>query len=670
MLSSKVTRRPALLWLAILSTLLILLTACGGGSDEPPPEPTPVTYESYTNEELGFSLEHPQNWVVGTTPDELIEFKSAADVTFDLNYTGGAIVQVMTLPTIAFPDGPLAGLNLLKDDMIASVVESGEEATIVQEPTAVTINGMSAAVTKIEARQGTVDGKAEIYLVSDEELTALLMMFFPRDEEASYRAVFDQILNTFELVATEVGEEQSEEPAVAVDPAPTESESESAPETETAPPAPTGSVAYTSDEFQLSLSYPEGWVIEDTEGYIVIAPDQESLDAPTFVGTGGIIIVGGEFGSIAPEDFLDLAVDPVEFIDDPVLIGSMESIAIQGKPAARMLYEGTMGGDPVEAMFIGVAEGTNAALMVLMYDPLVVDTLGLTLQDIADTVVLLPTAVGTDSETTGTTTAVSPFADGVLYESTEFALSLYHPATWVIEDSEGYIALAPDAESLAAETFTGTGGMVIVSAPLGDLTPEAFLTDFAVPEDFIDNPAILREMESALINGQPAATIIYEGEQEGESVFAQFVAITSNNGSDLAFVVMLIDPSRVDDLGLIMEDIAGTIVLTGEGEAGAGGPGTAVSEETDLPLSEDAYEVLALSADMVTFTSDLSLEEVAEFYRLYAEENGLTEREITTIITDDVINLVFDGWSDTQALIVQAIPFDGATTVTVSVQDV
>ena len=670
MLSSKTVQRPAIIWLAALSVLLVLFTACGGGgSSEPPPEPTPVTYQSYSNDELGFSLEHPQNWVVGTTPDGLIEFKSATDVNLDISYDGGVVVQVMTLPSLAFQDGPVAGLELLKEDMLASVTESGEEATIVQEPTAVTVNNLSAAVTKIEARQGTVDGKAEIYLIADDELTGLVMMFFPRDEEATYRALLDQLLNTFDLVETTA----AEEPVVVVDPPDEEVETET--ETEVAEPVPTVSVGsdvlYTNDEFQLSLTHPENWVIEDSEGYIALAPDQASLDAPTFVGTGGMVIVGGEFGDITPEDFLDLTVDPAEFIDDPVIIGSMESIAIQGEPAARMLYSGTMGGDPVEAMFIGVADGTNAALVVLIYDPALADTLGLALQDIADTIVLLPSTEGTSAtpsdETSTTTTAVSPFADGVFYENEEFALSLYHPGTWVIEDSEGYIALAPDQASIEAEFFSGTGGMVIVGAPLGVFTPEEFLTDFAVPEDFVGNPVILREMETTTINGQPAASIIYEGDENGETLYAQFVAIV--NGDNLAFVVMLLDPTRVDDLGIIMEDIAGTIVVdpgTASGDAGL----ESVDSETDLPTTADAYELLSLSEDLVTFTSDLSLEEVAEFYRAYAEENGLTEREITTIITEDVISIIFDGWPTGESLTVQAIPYDGATTVTVSIQDV
>ncbi len=655
MLSSKTVQRPAIIWLAALSVLLVLFTACGGGSSEPPPEPTPVTYQSYTDDELGFSLEYPQGWVVGATPDGLIEFKSAADVNLDISYDGGVVVQVMTLPSLAFQDGPVAGLELLKEDMIASVTESGEEATIVQEPTAVTVNNLSAAMTKIEARQGTVDGKAEIYLVSDDELTALVMMFFPRDEEATYRAVLDQMLNTFDLADTTAAEESSEavEEPEAVDDAPP-------------PPSPlTDGVAYTSDEFQLSLSYPAGWVIEDTDGYIAIAPDQASLDAPTFAGTGGIVIVGGEFGEITPEDFLDLAVDPAEFIDDPVVIGSMESFAIQGAPAARMLYQGTLGGDPAEAIFIGISEGVNASLVVLIYDPALADTLGLSLQSVADTIVLTP--VPPTSETGTTAVADSPFADGVLYESEEFALSLIHPGTWVIEDSEGYIALAPDQASIEAEFFTGTGGMVIVGAPLGLFTPEEFLTDFAIPEDFVGNPVVLREMETATINGQPAASIIYEGDENGETIYAQFMAIV--NGDNLAFVVMLLDPRRVDDLGIVMEDIAGTIMVdpvSASGDAGF----ESVDSETDLPTTEDAYQVLSLSEDLVTFTSDLSLEDVVAFYRDYASENGLTEREITTIITDDVISLIFDGWPTGESLTIQAIPYDGATTVTVSVQDV
>jgi hypothetical protein len=196
-LSFSSLRRRSVWGVLGLSLLLWALAACGGESAAP--EPTPVTYETYTDEFLGVTFQHPQGWVVGMNADELLELKSAADVALDENYTGGVIVQMMTLPSGALGDGPLAALEFLKEDMVAGVVSSGEEATVVQEPTAVTINDMPAAVTRIQAQQGSVDGTAEIYLIDGGEQTALVMLFFSQSEEAEQRAILDHFLNNFQI---------------------------------------------------------------------------------------------------------------------------------------------------------------------------------------------------------------------------------------------------------------------------------------------------------------------------------------------------------------------------------------------------------------------------------------------------------------------------------------
>ncbi|MCA9980407.1 MAG: hypothetical protein KDD89_06235 [Anaerolineales bacterium] len=670
MLSVHTTRRQPVLWLAALSILLVLFTACGGGesADEPAPSPTAVSFQSYNNEEMGFGLDYPQNWVVGTTPDGLIEFKSGEDVALDISYDGGSIIQVMTLPSFAFQDDPVADLDALKDDMLASVTSSGEEATIVQEPTSITVNGMPAAVTKIEARQGTVDGKAEIYLVEDEELTALVMMFFPKDDESEFRAILDNALNTLSLAETAA---EAPEAEVVVEPTAEPAAEESTEET-SAPPATSGDgVFYENEEFQVSLTHPEGWVLEDTDGYIALAPDQASMDAATFTGTGGMVIVGGALGDITPEEFLDLAADPAEFIDNPVEVVAMESFTINGHPAARMVFDGETEGEAVQAEFIALSEGGNAALVVIIYDPAVAGDLAVTMKDIANTIMLVPAETGADpGSDTAETTAPVVSADGVFYESEEFELALTYPEGWVLEDTEGYIALAPDQESMDAETFTGTGGMVVVGGALGATTPEDFLNDFATPEDFVDNPELLTEMESLEVNGQPAARVIYQGEGEGEPVLAEFIAIAQ--GDNLAFVVIVVDPDRAEDLGTIMEGIADTIVLVPAG--GSSGEGTnteeSVAGDVELPTTDDATDTLSLGSDMVTFTSQLSLEDVVAFYREYASANGLVERDITTIISEDVISIVFDGLEGDLSLVIQAIPYQGATTVTVSVQDI
>jgi hypothetical protein len=58
---------------------------------------------------------------------------------------------------------------------------------------------MPAAVTRIQAQQGSVDGTAEIYLIDGGEQTALVMLFFSQSEEAEQRAILDHFLNNFQI---------------------------------------------------------------------------------------------------------------------------------------------------------------------------------------------------------------------------------------------------------------------------------------------------------------------------------------------------------------------------------------------------------------------------------------------------------------------------------------
>ena len=91
--------------------------------------------------------------------------------------------------------------------------------------------------------------------------------------------------------------------------------------------------------------------------------------------------------------------------------------------------------------------------------------------------------------------------------------------------------------------------------------------------------------------------------------------------------------------------------------------------ETEFPLPEDAENVTEMGGN-INFQTSLSLEEVAEFYREAITAMGYTEREITTVISEDVVNLVFDDPDGGESIVIQAIPMEDYTNVGIRYEDV
>ncbi len=80
--------------------------------------------------------------------------------------------------------------------------------------------------------------------------------------------------------------------------------------------------------------------------------------------------------------------------------------------------------------------------------------------------------------------------------------------------------------------------------------------------------------------------------------------------------------------------------------------------ETDFPLLDDAANIQTFDDDRSTINYETSatLAEVAQFYQEALTAQGLTERTINTIVSDQTVNLVFDGAENGRAVVVQAIP--------------
>lgn len=108
--------------------------------------------------------------------------------------------------------------------------------------------------------------------------------------------------------------------------------------------------------------------------------------------------------------------------------------------------------------------------------------------------------------------------------------------------------------------------------------------------------------------------------------------------------------------------LAGALVLAACG----------TSYDTNFPMPDSVSNFDGAGGDSpINFQTELSLEDVTAFYRAEFEGQGLTERELLTSVTDDVISLVFDGHSSGQAVVLQAVDLgNGSTNVNLRLEDI
>jgi hypothetical protein len=104
------------------------------------------------------------------------------------------------------------------------------------------------------------------------------------------------------------------------------------------------------------------------------------------------------------------------------------------------------------------------------------------------------------------------------------------------------------------------------------------------------------------------------------------------------------------------------------GESGAGGGG---AYDTQFPLPASVKGFTDTGNDSINFQTNSSLEDTVEFYRAAFSEAGLSERSITTAITETTFSLVFDGDPSGKAVVVQGVDLgNGTTNVNIRYEDV
>ena len=93
--------------------------------------------------------------------------------------------------------------------------------------------------------------------------------------------------------------------------------------------------------------------------------------------------------------------------------------------------------------------------------------------------------------------------------------------------------------------------------------------------------------------------------------------------------------------------------------------------DTVFPLPDNVQNFTGEGGEsMVNFQTSLSLDEVIDFYRQAFTTQGLTEREILTVIEDATFSMVFDGSANGKALVIQGVDLGETTNVNIRFEDV
>lgn len=107
-------------------------------------------------------------------------------------------------------------------------------------------------------------------------------------------------------------------------------------------------------------------------------------------------------------------------------------------------------------------------------------------------------------------------------------------------------------------------------------------------------------------------------------------------------------------VGLVVAIIIGAVVMN-----------KPAKYDSVFPLPQNVQTFTKASEDAVNFQTTLSVKESETFYRTELTKMGLKERTINTSVTDTTFSMVFDGYKNGKAVVVQGVDMSGKTNINI-----
>ena len=149
------------------------------------------------------------------------------------------------------------------------------------------------------------------------------------------------------------------------------------------------------------------------------------------------------------------------------------------------------------------------------------------------------------------------------------------------------------------------------------------------------------------------------------------LTVTVNADTIMLNDATLIKPDILASNGVI--HVVDTILLVPPGEpitTTTSGAGTWSSYDTVFPMPPDVQNFMGQGGEtQVNFQTSLTLEELLNFYRTEVGSMGLVERTLLTVTSDQMFSIVFDGWPNGQALVIQSVDLGALRNVNVRLEN-
>ena len=150
---------------------------------------------------------------------------------------------------------------------------------------------------------------------------------------------------------------------------------------------------YQNETLGISFEHPKTWIVQEIDGGIRLAIDQEALDNDLSTGAGATIMLAtvSDFdGLVGPSDILDLYMDYMEIGRDTLeRISEPEFVTIQGQPAGIVSYRGTVK-EQTGLFTLAVITNEDQIALVLAFDGSEDEQHRETLEDIAQSISVYP----------------------------------------------------------------------------------------------------------------------------------------------------------------------------------------------------------------------------------------------------------------------------------------
>lgn len=269
-------------------------------------------------------------------------------------------------------------------------------------------------------------------------------------------------------------------------------------------------------------------------------------------------------------------------------------------------------------------------------------------------------------ETLAPTTVSNPAISGETirqWASSAIASSEYGDESWAAEQAAGapnVLACGDDTSAWASATASGVDWLELT------FTNPVKPSQINIVQSY--SPSSVVKVEVFDLAGESHIIYTAEPEQKSECPFTLKIDIAdptfSTNRVRISVDQQKISTwNEIDAVELVGESTGETApVIT---------PSIQGSVETEFPLPSTLSSLMVMENGSVNYQTDLTLDEVMEFYRQELTAKSLTEREILTVVSDTTFSMVFDGSPNGQAVVIQGVDLgNGATNVNIRYEDV